>query len=100
MTMNTKTPDPITAARELLERGDYFAAHQLLARECKINPGAVEFRRIANLILPCRMFEAARKALRSLEMQKLIDPPPPPTPLEEYQQNKPFDQDIGLLVTA
>jgi|GEM_PF-2550414 len=95
-TMRTIT-NPVGAALHFLEGGDYHAAHLLLAAEFEAQPLKAEFGRIANLILPCRMFDEARDALRSLEIKRFIDPP---DPVAEYRQNKPFDQDISRLVTA
>ena len=96
MTMKTIT-DPITAARHFLEGGDYHAAHLLLAAEFEADPLKAEFGRIANLILPCRMFDEALDTLRGMEIQRFIDPP---GAVEEYRANRPHDEDIGKLVTA
>jgi hypothetical protein len=82
--MPTTYISPIQAAREAMRRFDYGGAHQVLVDAVKQNPQRMDLARIANLISPCGMFAEAIDALNRLEGS-----------IEEYQANKPEDEDIS-----
>jgi hypothetical protein len=79
--------NPIKAAQLLMRQFKYAEAHDVLADAFDKNPSRAELGRIANLISPCGMIPEAIDALNRLEGS-----------IEEYEANKPADEDIGRTV--
>ena len=61
-------------AIELLRRKEHHAAHLLLADAFNSDTRRTDLARIANLIAPCQMFDAAELDLIRLKFQPLIGP--------------------------
>lgn len=65
-------PDPIIVALDFLEHGDAEAAFDTLVQAYVLDRRREELMRLANLIKPCEMLEAAKAELRRYKLGLVV----------------------------